>query len=98
MNEFDTLVDELDDIHQKTFGVDVVINGEPTTGIFDEETGEFEDVSNIYRTLELPLSALPSTTIENEESTVYLVGDGRTFVVYRQGRIGKNVTLELRDA
>ena len=96
MNFFDKLVDNLDMKHQDTFSIDVIINGEETTGIFDEETDEFEGTSDIYRTLELPLSALPSTPIVNEESTVFLVIDGRTFTVYKQHRVGKNVILELR--
>lgn len=96
MNSFDALVDDLDDVHQTTFAVDVVINGETTKGIFDEETDEFEGVSDVYRTLELPLSALPLTPIENDVSTVLLVDDGRTFTVYKQARIGKKITLELR--
>ncbi len=96
MASFDKLVDNLDDIHQGVFAIDVIINGETTTGIFDEESDEFEGTSDIYRTLELPLSALPSTPIENDETTIYLVVDGRTFTVYKQDRVGKNITLILR--
>ncbi len=96
MNSFDTLVDELDNVHQATFAVAVVINGEDTMGIFDEESSEFEDTSGIYRTLEISISDLPSTPILNDESTVYMVADGRTFTVHRQDRIGNQITLELR--
>ena len=96
MNHFDTLVDELDNVHSDTFAVDVIINGEPTKGIFDEYTGEFEDVMGVLRTLEISMSDLPSTSIVNDESTVYMVDDGRTFDVYRQERIGNQIILELR--
>ena len=98
MNHFDTLVDQLDTIQQDHFGVDVYIDGSMNSvrGVFDENTEEFEGVGSEYRTLEIPLSELSSTTIENGETVIRMGGDDRTFTVHRHGRVGKNVTLELR--
>ena len=95
MNSFDALIDELDQVHQNTFSIDVEINGESVRGIFDEKTDDFEGVGTGYRTLEIPLSDLPED-IENGSTTVYLIHSDRTFTIHLQERIGNNVTLELR--
>ena len=96
MSSFDALVNSMDDVHKNTFGVVAVINGEDVKGIFDEETDEFEGVSNIYRTLDVLMSDLPSTPIINDDTTVLMVGDGRTFTVHEHPRVGNTVTLVLR--
>ena len=95
MASFDTLVDKLDDVHKSAFAVVAVINGEDVKGIFDEASDEFEGVSDMIRTFEITMSDLPSTPILNEDSTVYMVSDGRTFTVHNQFRVGKQITLTL---
>lgn len=95
-NPFDKLVDKVDEIHQKNFSVDVRIDGFPTKGIFDEITDEFEGVDAVLRTLEIPISDLPLVPMKNDETKIFMVADGRTFILHKQGRVGKNVTLELR--
>ena len=94
MFDFDALVDQIDEIQQDTFGIIVEIDGVEYEGIFDERADEFEGVDTMYRTLELPLNNLPSLT--NDETIVHLVNDGRTFTLYRHGRINNQMVLELR--
>ncbi len=94
MNAFDTLVNEMDNVQLATFAITVEINGVEYQGVFDEQADQFEGVDTMYRTLELPLSNLPSIT--NDETTVYLVADDRLFTVYKHGRINNQMVLELR--
>jgi len=94
-NVFDALVDEVDNIHQKTFAIDVTIDGEDCRGIFDEKTDEFEGVGTGYRTFEIPESDLP-VAIENGRSQLYLIATDRTFTIHLTERIGTQVMMELR--
>jgi len=95
MFNFDTLVNKMDEIQLKTFAITVEINGVEYEGVFDERADEFEGVDTMYRTLELPLSNLPSP-ITNDETTVLLIGDSRLFTVHKHGRINDQMVLELR--
>lgn len=96
MFNFDEAFAKADQIQQDTFGVQVQIDGgEPFQAIFNEVGDEFEGVGDVYRTLEVPFSDLPSG-IENDTSQVYLIDDGRTFTIHKDMRVDNQVTLELR--
>ena len=95
MNDFDALIDDVDKIHQETFAIDVMIDGEEARGIFDERGDDFEGVGTAYRTFEIPESDLP-VAIENGNSQIYLIATDRTFTIHLHERVGNQITMELR--
>ena len=95
MSLFDTLVDELDNIQQDTFAVEVMMLGEVVEGIFDEGSDEFEGVDTMAITLEIPISVLPLGVSQGDKLT--LISDGRVFTINRVLVEGKLNILELVD-
>lgn len=93
---FDAAVANLDKIHQDYFGILVEIDGVEYTGVFDEVPDQFEGVDVMHRTLEVPLSDLPSVNIENGETKVKLLTDGRIFTVHLHEPVDTQLVMELR--
>ena len=96
MIDFDTLVDDLDSVQQDAFATAVMINGVETKGIFDEGSNEFESIDTMDRTLEIPVSDLPSG-IEAGITKLTLIADGREFTINKVLQEGKLNILVLYD-
>lgn len=82
MNAFDSLVAEMDELQDETFAIDVLIDGQESRGVFEEELGEFESADDVYRTLEVNKDKLPENT--KVGSIVKIVSSGKLFEVTRK--------------
>lgn len=99
MNNFDALVDKMDEIHQQTFAINVLVGDFPAEGIFNEEPDQFEGVGTMYRTLEIPVSELPFPVsyIEHDVTRVILTENGREFTVNNSETVNNQFVMVLRE-